>query len=145
MRILAIDPATKTGWKSPTASGVEDFKLRSNESKGMKMVKFRAFFKSVIVNDEIDIVVYEKPSGRHFNALRSHSNFEGVLMQLCEELEVQYKDYSPGEIKRHATGKGNANKAIMYATACEVFDTDVVDDNHADALFLYELAKSQLT
>lgn len=144
MRILAIDPATKTGWKSPTASGVIDFKLRSNESKGMKLIKFRSYIKDLIINDEIDLVVYEKPGGRFFNGVRSHANFEGVLIELCEGLKVQYKDYSASEIKRFATGKGNANKQMMIDTAKQFFEENVIDDNHADALWLFELAKETL-
>lgn len=154
MRILAIDPATVTGWRSPTSSGTFNCKLRSNESKGMKFIKFRSFIKQIIEDDDIDLVVYEKPGGRHFNGIRSHSNFEGVLLQLCEDMKIEYRDYSATEIKKFAKDtyievtqsavKGQMNKARMMEFALVVYDREFIDDNHVDAYFLYELAKSQL-
>lgn len=154
LRILSIDPATITGWRSPTTSGVFNCSLRSNESKGMKFIKFRAYLKQIIEDDDINLVVYEKPGGRHFNGIRSHANFEGVLLQLCEDMNIEYRDYSATEIKKyakekyievtHSPVKGHMNKDKMMQHALVIYDREFIDDNHVDAYFLYELAKSQL-
>ena len=156
MNILSLDPAEKTGFRSPTTSGVFSVKLRSNESKGMKMIKFKSHIKEIILKDDIQLVVYEKPGGRNFAAVRSHSNFEGIILNTCEEMGVEYRDYSAGEIKRYAketyeqaTGesikKGNMNKGDMVEAAITLYDRTFIDDNHVDAYFLYELAQKELT
>jgi len=154
MRIAAFDPATQTGYCTPTVSGTFTVALRSNESKGMKMIKFRARVKEIIEQDNIQLVVYEKPGGRHYNGLRSHANFEGVLLQLCEELEVEYRDYSATEIKAYAKRtyfhkvgtppKGTMTKDKMVKFAEVVFEREFIDDNEADATWLYELANNEL-
>jgi len=134
MCIIAIDPGIKTGWaRNDGINGVDDFSTRSRESKGLRYLRFQKWLSEVCQG--CDVVVYEKPIHRHYAAMRSHSNFEGVLIAFCEDQGIQYKDYSPGEIKKHATGKGNANKAKMIETARERFG-NIIDDNHADALWL---------
>jgi len=154
--ILAIDPALKTGYCTDISSGVFNCKLRSNESEGMKMVKFKAHIEELITNCDIKIVVYEKPGGRNFAAIRKHSNYEGVLLRLCEKYKLEYRDYSAGEIKRYAKSeyerliglpfkKGQMNKADMVEAAITIYERDFVDDNHVDAYFLHQLAKKELT
>ena len=155
IRILSLDPATLTGYCTPTASGTFNNKLRSKESSGMKFIKFRAAVKEIITNDDITLVVYEKPGGRHYNGIRSHANFEGVLLTLCEELKMEYRDYSATEIKAYAkrtyfdlieskpVGHMTKDKMVEYANV--VFDMECIDDNHADAKWLYELAKKELS
>ena len=47
-----------------------------------------------------------------------------------------------GTIKKHATGKGNANKAAMIATM-QALGFQPADDNEADALALLHLAMAR--
>lgn len=158
MKIIAIDPGLITGWADDHSSGTWNLKPKSYESAGMKLIKFKASFCELVnsnlpemdpdnfmIGPQLDLfVAYEKPGGRHYNGIRSHSNFEGVLMQLCEEMKIQYKGYSAAEIKRHATGKGNCNKEAMVASAAAKWpEVKIIDDNHADALWLHNLAESE--
>jgi crossover junction endodeoxyribonuclease RuvC len=56
-------------------------------------------------------------------------------------MEVEYSALSPSEIKKHATGKGNAKKDAMIESARKKFpNIEIVDDNHADAIWIYDLA-----
>ena len=154
MKILAIDPANITGWSvGVILSGVFHCKGKSKESPGLKFVKFRKYIKDIINDEGIDIVVYEKPGGRFFGGVRSHANFEGVLLQLLEELGINFKAYSAGEIKKHAKQqytekfqvplKGQMNKDLMVMTAGKFFDREIIDDNHADSLWLHHLAQTE--
>lgn len=143
MKVLALDPAALTGFCSATSSGVWDLKPKSYESNGMKFIKMRASIHEIVHAEEIDLIVYEKPSGRHFNGLRSHANFEGVIVGYCEEFELDYKDYSASEIKKFATGKGNAKKPEMISSCEATYGVKPIDDNHADAVHLYHLAITQ--
>lgn len=145
MKILALDIATKTGWASPTSSGVWDLKTKRDESGGMKLIRFKAKVKEIIDVEGIDLVVFERSAGFHKNALMVQNEFHGVLKATLIELGVEYRAYSAGEIKKHATGKGNAKKPQMIAAAADKWpELSIIDDNHADALWLKDLAETDL-
>lgn len=143
MKILALDPATKTGWCTSTSSGVWDLKTKSYESKGMKLIKFKSSLNEIVKLEGINFIAYEKPGGRNYNGVRSHSNMEGVLMEYCLENGIEYKGYSAGEIKKFATGKGNSNKDAMIKACREKYNIDPIDDNHADSIHLFYLASKE--
>jgi len=142
MNILALDQATKAGWASEHGSGVWDLSIRRDESAGMRLIRFRSKLKEIIKLEEVELVVYERVAGRFQSATNIASELVSVLKVLCEDLEIEYRAYSAGEIKRHATGKGNCGKPAMLAAAEAKWpDLDIIDDNHADALHLLDLAK----
>ena len=142
MKILALDPATTTGYASEIVSGVQDCSTRPNESKGLRIIRFVKFLNEMIEVVKPDIIVYEKPGGQNYNALRVHSQLESQIIETCENNKIEYKGYSAGEIKKHATGKGNCGKPLMVSTAKEKWpEIKIIDDNHSDALWLHDLAK----
>jgi len=143
MKILALDIATKTGWKTGTASGVWDLKPNRGESEGMRVVRFKAKVKEMIELEGIDIIAYERPAGMHKGSIMVASEMVGVLKDLCIEKGVQLACYSANEIKKFATGKGNAKKEAMISAA-KSLGFDPQDDNEADAIHLYLLCKSDL-
>lgn len=141
--ILALDIATKTGWKTATTSGVWDLKPNRGESEGMRVVRFKSKVKEIIDLEEIGIVAYERPAGMHKASIMVASEMVGVLKDLCIEKGVELACYSANEIKKDATGKGNAGKAEMIQAAINLGFTPK-DDNEADAIHLYLLAKKDL-
>ena len=144
MKILALDIATKTGFRTETSSGVWDFnKAKRGDSYGMRLIRFKSSLKEILNLEEIDIVVYERPAGQFKSSIIVASEMIGVLIALCEEKGIQYTAYSATEIKKFATGKGNAKKQDMIDAAI-AFGFNPHDDNEADAIHLYNLAKKDL-
>ena len=143
MNILALDIATTTGWKTETASGVWKLRQKKDDSTGMKLVRLKSYLKELIELEHIELVAYERPAGMFKSAIISESELIGVVLLLCEELSLQCTAYSPTEIKKFATGKGNAKKIDMIAKAVEL-GYNPADDNEADAIHLYLLAKKDL-
>jgi Holliday junction resolvasome RuvABC endonuclease subunit len=143
MKILALDPATVTGFCTSTTSGVWNLKTKSYESKGMRLIKMRSSIDEICKAEGITFIVYEKPGGRNYNALKSHSNFEGIIQAYALDNGIEYKGYSASEIKKFATGKGNANKQAMIDACIKTYGFTPEDDNQADAVHLYNLAKSE--
>lgn len=141
MKILALDVATKTGWCHAEESGTWDLSPKRDESKGMRLVKFKAKVYDVINGEGIDLVVFERTAGAHKNALIVQAELHGVLKELCETLEVDYRAYSAGEIKKFATGKGNATKQQMIQACIDNYNYTPITDDEADAIHLYKLAK----
>mgnify|MGYP000929385321 FL=1 len=142
-KILALDVATHCGWAvTREIYGVWDLTPKRDESAGMRLIRFRHKLKEVIVNENINLVVFERPGGRHVGAVIVHSELQGQVKVVCEDLGIEYRGYSSQEIKKFATGKGNANKAAMIEAAKNKLEYPGKDDNEADDLWLLELAKS---
>ena len=140
--ILALDLGTRTGWALRTmdgriVSGVEDFRPRRFEGGGMRYLRFTDWLVELAMHSHgINRVVFEEVR-RHAGTDASHvyGGFLGTLTSWCEEHEIPYQGVPVGTIKRHATGKGNANKAAMIEAMRER-GFDPADDNEADALAL---------
>lgn len=143
-KLLALDIATITGWATTTSSGIWDLKPKRDESGGMALIRFKAKLTEVVNSEGIDLIVFERPAGMHVSSVISQSEKHGVLKLFCEENKIEYKAYSASEIKRFATGKGNSGKPLMIAACESKYGIKPIDDNHADALHIYHLAKSDL-
>lgn len=148
MKILALDPATHCGWAhSSGASGTFDLSIRRDESAGMRLIRLKGKLTEIKKSVGIDLLVYE--AARHAapkmqGALVVQSELQAVIKLWCEEQKpkVNYRGYSPSEVKKHATGKGNCGKQEMIAAAEKKFG-EVEDDNQADALWILDLAQKE--
>lgn len=148
MKILAIDPATKCGFAhSCGTSGTWDLSVRRDESAGMRLIRFEGKLNEVHNNVGVDLVVFEaaRNAGPGMQgALIRQAEMQGVLVHWCELLKINYRGYSPSEIKKYATGKGNSGKEVMMKAALARWPGFAGDDNEADARWLLMLAESQL-
>jgi Holliday junction resolvasome RuvABC endonuclease subunit len=86
-------------------------------------------------------------SGLHFTAVvgisaACYGGFLGQLSAWCEQHAIPYQGVPVGTIKRHATGKGNANKDAML-DAVRGWGYAPIDDNEADAIALLHWAIAQ--
>ncbi len=141
MRILSLDIATHTGWCTETAYGTWDLSIKRDESSGMRILRFKAKLREILELEKIEMVVFERSQGQHQSAVIVQSELHGVLKLVLEEANIPYRAYSPSEIKKFATGKGNANKADMIAAAQSKYRYPGTSDNEADAIHMYHLAK----
>ena len=150
MRILALDPATRCGWAymqigGVLSSGTWDLSTRADESTGMKLLRFEAKLREIVANG-LDLIVYE--AARHAapkmqRSLQHQTKLQAIIERLGEELKIDYRGYSPSEIKKFATGKGNAGKPEVCRAVRERFGVAVNDDNEADAVAILMLARTE--
>jgi crossover junction endodeoxyribonuclease RuvC len=142
--LLALDLATKTGWCTRTSSGVWDLNVKRDESKGMKLQRLRSKLYEINKGEQLRYVVFERPAGQHKSSIIVASELMAVVKMYCDDHAIEYRGYSAAEIKKFATGKGNAGKPEMVKAAKIKYGIDVYDDNEADALHLYHLAIEDL-
>jgi Holliday junction resolvasome RuvABC endonuclease subunit len=143
-RILALDVATHCGFAIDNSIyGVWNLSPRRDESAGMRLIRFRAKLNEVIASEHINLVVFERPGGRHVGAVIVQSELQGQVKVVCEDLKIEYRGYSSQEIKKFGTGKGNSGKPAMIAAAQKKYGYIGNNDNEADALHLLNLAKSE--
>lgn len=137
LNILAIDQASNCGWCTKNAYGVWDFNTRKDESSGMKMIRFRAKLKEICELEDINLIVYERVAGQHSNSIIHAAKMVAMIETFCEENEIAYKAVSASEVKKFATGKGNANKEKMIESARLKYGYEGNNDNEADAIHIY--------
>lgn len=146
MRILALDIATKCGFAYGTiedlATGTWNFEAKRDDSKGMKLVKFKAQLNK-LRESGVGLMVFERVAGFHKTGIISNAEMHGVAKEWAETAEIPYRAYSAKEIKLYATGKGGASKGDMMGAAIHKFGRECADDNEADALALWHLAYTE--
>lgn len=147
--ILALDLATKCGYalgdgaKRKAKYGTMDFHNAKFDGAGARFVKFGSWLTNTIVDNNVSLVVYEGVrSHSAVDAAHVYGGWLAILQSVCEELNVPYTAFGVTEIKKHWTGKGNANKEKMIQTARDL-GYDPPDDNAADALAVYHMALDQ--
>ena len=81
---------------------------------------------------------------RHAGVDASHAfgGWLAILTAWCEHHGIAYEGVPVGTIKRHVTGKGNADKQAVIA-AVKALGFNPADDNEADALALLHWAIAQ--
>jgi len=139
LNILALDVATHCGWATKVASGVWDLSIKRDESSGTRLIRFRHKVLELIKLGGINFVAFERTAGAYKSALIIQSELHGVLKIILEELGIPYMAFSATEIKKHATGKGNASKPMMIEAAKNKLGYTGSDDNEADALWILDL------
>src|SRR3546814_20806183 len=100
----------------------------------MAFLRFKRHLDEFNAAEPIDAVFFEEVR-RHVGTIAAHvyGGFLAHLAAWCEHREVPYQSVPVGTIQRHATGKGNADKAaVLAATRTRGFTP--ADDNEADAL-----------
>jgi len=143
--LLAIDPATLLGWAvSYTMYGTINFETKRDESAGIKFMRWKARLVELIQLNNVKIIAFERPSGNKPAALMSHARFTLIIETVCIELGLEFRGYSASEIKKFATGNGNASKELMIKVAQEKLGYTGTDNNEADALWILALLKSDL-
>jgi len=139
---LALDLGTTTGWAAWTgshiASGTWDLRPRRFDGGGMRFVRFASLLREAVEGLTIARVYYEEVRAHAgTDAAHIYGGLWAHLTAFCEAESIPYAGVPVGSIKRHATGKGNANKEQMIAAARDR-GWDPSDDNEADALWILD-------
>lgn len=91
----------------------------------------------------LDAVVIERPFARGMDATRSLWGIAGLIEAAANVAGYPVFDYSPGEIKKWATGSGNAEKDAMILAAFTM-GYQGENEHEADAFCLLRFAETQI-
>lgn len=143
--ILALDLGTKLGWAirardGRIVHGTEAFTPRKSWTPGQRWLRARSFLTDVIVRHQVHAIAYEDVK-RHAgtDAAHAYGAFLCLVQMVADSHRTALLPVGVGTIKKHWTGKGNADKDAMKAQA-KVRGFSVVDDNDADALAILHWA-----
>ena len=154
--VIAFDLGSNTGWawrgRGSTMqefifSGVQKFPLLRGDSMGMRFLRFKGWVEEMLARTNARIVAYEAAIGFHKSLYAGQlaHGFEGILQCIIADRNLECLNVTPSELKRDATGKGNANKEAMIAAAQILYPKSKIDnDNQADALLILNFAEKTL-
>lgn len=140
--IMALDLGTTTGWAlrgfdGLITSGTVSFRPGRFDGGGMRYLRFTNWLTEIDrLSGPISTIWFEGVR-RHTGTDAAHV-YGGLMATLTAWAELRGVPYSGtpvGTIKKHATGRGNADKAAMIAAARAKGFTPT-DDNEADAIAL---------
>jgi len=146
--ILALDLGTNTGWAVRDRDGnifhgTEKFSLRKKDHPGKRWEDFREWLFLSLNAHQIHVIAYEDVR-RHEGTRAAHvyGAFEALTQMAAKIRGMRLLPVGVGVIKKHWTGKGNANKREMIVEARRRgFTPDT--DNAADALAILHWAQEQ--
>lgn len=138
--MLSLDLGTTTGWALRLASGAVEsgtmsFRPTRYDGGGMRYLRFRSWLDGIAADAAGIAAVYFEEVRRHIGTDAAHlyGGFLATLTSWCEQHGIPYEGVPVGTIKRHVTGKGNADKsAVLAAVRARGFAP--ADDNEADAI-----------
>ena len=141
--ILALDCATKTGWALIEKgiiieSGVQDFSKKRGESNGGMFLRFRKWLSDMFddMHPSCGLVVYEQAHHRGGAATEICVNLTGRVQEMCADRNIEFAAVHTATLKKHATGKGKADKEEMIKKARYILNREPFDDNEADAVLM---------
>ncbi len=138
--MLALDLGTTTGWALRSTdglitSGTVSFRPGRFDGGGMRYLRFTNWLTELDRLAGPIAAIWFEEVRRHAGTDAAHV-YGGLMATLTASAElrgVPYQGVPVSTIKRHATGKGNANKDAMIAAARER-GFSPADDNEADAI-----------
>ncbi len=138
--ILALDLGTTTGWALRDADGLitsGTLSLRPGrfDGGGMRYLRFTNWLTEIDRLSGPMATIWFEEVRRHAGTDAAHV-YGGLMATLTAWAElrgVPYQGVPVGTIKRHATTRGNADKAAMIA-AVRARGFSPADDNEADAI-----------
>jgi hypothetical protein len=138
--ILALDLGTTTGWAlrdtdGLITSGTVSFRPGRYDGGGMRYLRFSNWLTEIDRLSGPIVAIWFEEVRRHAGTDAAHV-YGGLMATLTAWAElhgVPYEGVPVGTIKRHATTRGNADKAAMIA-AIRARGFSPADDNEADAI-----------
>jgi len=150
--LLAIDLGTTTGWALRSAdgqralrglitSGTVSFRPGRYDGGGMRYLRFQNWLGEMDRLAGPIATIWFEEVRRHAGTDAAHvyGGLMATLTAWAETRGVPYQGVPVGTIKKHATGKGNASKAMMIEAA-QARGHSPADGNEADALAILHWA-----
>lgn len=139
-QVLGIDLATHCGYYCVHESGTWNFTEGKRRNDNKQHLALKETLTGFILKHGIRRIVAEDVSvNNHFFDMRKLAEFRGILLCVCDELNLPEPEFiNPKVLKKFATGNGNAGKAEMMQAYTSRFNRQPVDDNEADAFWLFQ-------
>lgn len=148
LRVLGLDPSlTATGWAALDKSGMRHgsgvFKA-GPKLKGWNRLMWQMDELASVIDQytpEIAVIEGYAMTGTYNSGL---IEIGALLRWSCLRLGLPFVEVSPGQIKKYATGKGNAQKDQVMLAVWKQWGFDPPDNNVADAYAAAQIGRGVL-
>lgn len=152
--ILAFDVSlTSTGWAYGPENASEGdviFSDLENDLQGQKRIDF-VMSNMIMLLEKYKPrqISYEGYSYRSQSSAYSLGELGGLFRTLIREYQranpfVNLYEYSPNEVKKFVTKKGNSKKELLLMYMLKFFKIESYNNNQADALGLYYIREAEV-
>ena len=149
MTVLALDVGNKTGWArgdgARVESGVQDFTPRRTDLPGIRWFRFTAWL--IPMSEHVEHIITERWTSAPGIAGKISAGYVTRVEEVCAMQGMIHQEVSPAELKRWATGKGNASKREMVDAVLSRrgwTDKLALGYDEADALALLHFSLAQM-
>ncbi len=142
-RILALDPASNTGWAHTNGLfGVWRLRERNIASLDREHIYLERFLERAIASMGVDMIATENAGyGSHNPEVQArHNERLGVIRLVAARHQIELQTFNPMTIKMFATGDGHADKHEMVAACNRLLNVQVTTNDEADAVWILHLA-----
>lgn len=137
-RVIGIDPSLTATGVAYRDGSLGTIKTRSKDKdRRLTVIHSELEFAVSLAGEDSIAVIEDLP--KHAMAAGITGMVQGVTRLVLNEFNTPYVSIPPATLKKFATGKGNADKALMRAKWLEYTGKDNADDNQVDAAFLREI------
>lgn len=148
MRILAIDPATVCGWADSNGQrGIWNLEILVPKThEGYRHVALQRTLLAKTESVKYDLIAIERAAFGAMNQRRTaafHSSLAGIITLVAALKQIPLLWANPSEVKKFATGMGNAKKQAMIDAAKRAGE-NIIDDNVADAYWVLKWAEKEV-
>lgn len=146
VNVLALDLGTHCGWATAKRDGAMEYGTESFHrlSGGAKWAEFRRWLSEGIKQMQIEAVYFEDVKAHgpgQVLAAHAYGGFLAMAQMVCHQHNVRMVGVGVSTVKKAWTGKGNANKEAMIATARDKgFRLGKAEHDTADALAILSYA-----
>lgn len=145
MRILGLDPSSKTGYVILDEDGnlvkAGVFHYKPAKDRFARYEKYEHKLIELLDDYEIDLVIIEGFSfaGKFNNSFQYELGT--VYRMALYKHETMFVEVPPTTLKKFITGKGNSKKDMIMLAVYKYWDFDPTDDNEADAYGLAQFGR----
>lgn len=143
MNILALDPASNTGWAHSNGQfGV--WRLKDlGPDLGHEHVCLERYLERAIKTMGCEMIATENAGfgSQNPEVQARHNERLGAIRLVAARHGIEIQAFAPSTIKLFATGDGHAKKPAMIAACKRLLKVMVTTDDEADAVWILELAK----
>ena len=142
---------TAAGLANISATGVISHEVFGTEKKKFKNTWDRINFfvnyleKWLIDTDTKYIVIEDYLVTPHFNTTKQLVELGACVRMMLYLKKIPFVTVVGSQLKKYATGNGNAKKAVIIKELFKDYNIDVNDDNEADAIYLSFICRDLVT
>lgn len=136
---IALDLSTKTGYAH--TDGTSGLYLLPDGPNGKRWAAFYVWLLDFLKAHPVEWIACEASLHQPGNGARVANALHTMVECIAAVYGVAYKTYAASTIKKHATGSGRADKAMMWQAAVARGITWTPEsDDVVDAIWLLDLA-----